>query len=65
MKIAKQKTFWPRQPKYSLAELLAQMPNVGRDEDFARLSDEMRAWDEMSPVGREFGADDFSHERPL
>lgn len=65
MKIAKQKPFRPCRPKYSLAELLAQMPNVGRDENFARLSGEIRAWDEMPPVGREFSADDFSHERPL
>ena len=56
MKFAKLRKLRPKRPKYSFAELLAQMPNVGKDEDFARCREEMRAWDEMPPVGREFGA---------
>ena len=56
MKYAKRRTPRPRRPKYSLAQLLSQMPEVGLDEDFARSNDDFRAWDEMIPVGREFGA---------
>jgi hypothetical protein len=36
-----------RRPHYRLADLLAQMPE---------LTPEFRAWEEMEPVGREFGA---------
>ena len=43
-----------RRPRYLLAELLSQMPD-GKIE----LTAELRAWDEMTPVGREFGADKF------
>jgi len=39
-------------PGYHLADLLAQMPG-GKVE----WTPELRAWDEMKPVGREFGAD--------
>jgi len=56
MKHAKRRKPRPKSPRYSLAQLLAQMPNVGLDEDFARSSDNWRAWDEMIPIGREFGA---------
>lgn len=56
MKVAKQKKLKRRRPRYTLAELLAQMPNVGTDEDFARIDESLRAWIDMKPVGREFGA---------
>ncbi len=57
MKRAKRRKFLPSKPsrprpRYRLADLLAQMPE-GRIE----LSAEQRAWDDMKPVGREFGAD--------
>jgi hypothetical protein len=42
----------PRRKRYCLAELLK------GTERFA-LTDEMRAWDNMAPVGREFGSPDF------
>ena len=58
MKRAKQKKFVTlkplrRRPNYRLADLLAQMPG-GKFE----WTPELRAWDEMKPVGREFGADE-------
>ena len=56
MKYAKYRRPRPKRPRYTLAQLLAMMPNVGRDEDFSRSNDFLRAWDEMIPVGREFGA---------
>lgn len=54
MKIAKKREFRPKRnrPRYRLADLLAQMP-PGRIE----LTDEQKAWENMRPVGREFGAD--------
>lgn len=58
MRYAKRRKPRPRKPRYSLAQQLAQMPNVGLDEDFARVNDVLRAWDQMIPVGREFGATD-------
>lgn len=56
MKVAKQKKFKRRRPRYTLAQFLAQMPNVGTDDDFARIDESLQAWIEMKPVGREFGA---------
>ena len=41
--------------RYRLADLLAQMP-----EGKISLSAELRAWEEMRPVGCEFGAGDNS-----
>ena len=54
MKIAKKRKLRKRsaRPRYTLAELLAQMP-PGRIE----LDAEMKALESMRPVGREFGAD--------
>lgn len=43
-----------RRPHYRLADLLAQMPD-GKIE----WTPELRAWEDMKPVGREFGADAF------
>ena len=40
-----------QRPRYRLAELLAQMPS-GRME----LDADLKAWENMAPVGREFGA---------
>lgn len=57
MKLAKRRKLRVKKPKYTFAQLLSRLPNVGRDEDFARLSDEMRVWEEMAPVGRELGAE--------
>ena len=53
MKRAKQRKFLQlkqvrSRPHYRLADLLAQMPE---------WTPEFRAWEEMKPVGREFGAD--------
>ena len=58
MKRAKRRHFLkskqPRQiPRYRLADLIAQMPEGKFD-----WTSELRAWDEMKPVGREFGADE-------
>lgn len=58
MKRAKHRQFLkskqPRQrPRYRLVDLIAQMPE-GKFE----WTPELRAWDEMKPVGREFGADE-------
>lgn len=64
MKIAKKrklKRLHPRQ-RYSLAELLSQMPNGG-DSDFTRGSEELAAWQNRRPVGREFGSPDGPDER--
>jgi hypothetical protein len=44
-----------RRQRYRLADLLAQMPK-GKIE----WTPELREWDEMKPVGREFGADESS-----
>lgn len=60
MKYAERRKPRPTRPRYSLAQLLAQIPNVGLDEDFARSNDDWRAWDEMIPVGREFGAANYN-----
>lgn len=57
MKYAKHRKPSPQRLKRSFAQMLAMMPNVGRDEDFYRSDDVLRAWDEMIPVGREFGAE--------
>ena len=53
MKIAKKREFRPNRhrPRYRLPDLLAQMP-PGRIE----LTDDLKAWESMRPVGREFGA---------
>ncbi len=53
MKAAKKRKLRKRsaRPRYTLAELLAQMP-PGRIE----LDAELQAWENMRPVGREFGA---------
>jgi hypothetical protein len=42
----------PVRGRYRLDELLAQMPPGPLE-----WTPEMRAWDEMKPVGREFGAE--------
>ena len=65
MKVAKRRKAKAKRPKYSLAQRLSSMPNVGRDEDFSRYQGETRAWDEMAPVGQEFGADLQSVCHPL
>jgi hypothetical protein len=43
--------------RYKLAELLAEMPHVGEDADFAR---ELAEWDNAPAVGRELEGWDFS-----
>lgn len=58
MKLAKQrwhaKVARPKsRPRYRLADLLAQMPE-GKFE----WTPELRVWEEMRPVGREFGSDE-------
>lgn len=57
MKRAKRRQFLTskpshRKPRYRLVDLLAQMPG-GKFE----WTPELRAWEEMEPVGREFCAD--------
>ena len=47
-----------RRPRYKLADLLAQLP--GRIE----WTPELRAWEQMAPVGREFGAAKGEFEVP-
>jgi hypothetical protein len=64
MKRAKQRKFSKAasrrpKPRYRLADLLAQMPE-GRIE----WSPELRAWEQMAPVGREFGAAEGLFEVP-
>ena len=55
VKIAKKRELRPKRnrPRYRLADLLAQMP-PGRIE----LDAELKAWENMRPVGREFGAEE-------
>lgn len=62
MKYAKRRKPRPRRPRYSLAQLLEQMPSVGTYADFLLANDDLRAWDEMIPVGKEFGAE---KEKPM
>ena len=47
-------------PRYRLSDLLAQMP-PGRME----LPPDLQAWENMAPVGREFGADPVEQMRTL
>ena len=58
MKHAKCRKLRPKKPRYSLAELLAQIPNTEQYKELIRSDEVLRAWDEMIPVGREFGATD-------
>ena len=51
-KRSKEGTRRPVRVRYRLDELLAQMPPGPLE-----WTPEMRAWDEMKPVGREFGAE--------
>ena len=56
MKYAKRINPRLKRPRYTLTQLLTQMPDVGLDEDFARSNDVLYVWDEMIPVDKEFGA---------
>ncbi|WP_319240214.1 hypothetical protein [uncultured Propionivibrio sp.] len=58
MKLAKCRKLQPKKPKYSLTELLAQIPDTEHYKALVRSDEVLRAWGEMIPVGREFGATD-------
>lgn len=58
MKHAKGRKLRPQKLRYSLVELLAQIPDTEQYEELIRSDEVLRAWDEMIPVGKEFGATD-------
>ena len=45
-----------KRSRYTLAQLLAQMPDAEQYKAFVNSDEVLRAWDEMISVGREFGA---------
>ncbi len=57
MKISKHRALPRKKRRYSLAELLAQATDSGHGDNLLRTNPDLRAWDEMVPVGREeFGS---------
>ena len=45
-----------KRSRYTLAQVLAQMPDAEQYKPFVNSDEVLRAWDEMISVGREFGA---------